>query len=332
MARATAFAAVMITCNGVVGPPLLMGPLRPRVLGFRTEGAGTASRILNGVFAFVQTVRHRDYFLPLDARGEDEHATSPARRVSLTALGLLIGCLVWRWSGWPRPSRPRSRTASGRSMPRRRWCRDAGLLEVGAKKTFACALDWPGWARSGRDEDRALAALADYAPRYAEVARLAGRRPPGGDLEVVERVPGGGATDFGVPERVCAADAAPLTARDARRLADLVEASWQVLDDAVTASSATLRKGPRGGGRDRDPMLEHVLGAEASYARQLGIRHKPPVLGDDAAVPALRREIAAALRAARSAEHTKWPPRYAARRIAWHVLDHVWKMRDKSDP
>jgi len=94
LAHATAFAAVMITCNGVIGPPLLLGPLHPRVLGFRTEGAGTASRILNGVFAFVQTVRHRYYFLPLDARGEDEHATSPARRGSLTALGLLIGCLV----------------------------------------------------------------------------------------------------------------------------------------------------------------------------------------------------------------------------------------------
>ena len=42
-------------------------------------------------------------------------------------------------------------------------------LEIGQKKTFACAIDWPGWSRAGRDESSALQALLDSAPRYAQV-------------------------------------------------------------------------------------------------------------------------------------------------------------------
>ena len=42
-------------------------------------------------------------------------------------------------------------------------------LEIGAKRTFACAVDWPGWSRSGRDEDQAITALLDSAPRYAKL-------------------------------------------------------------------------------------------------------------------------------------------------------------------
>ncbi len=47
-------------------------------------------------------------------------------------------------------------------------------LELGAKRVFACTLDWPVWCRSGKDEDLALAALADYKPRYGRVPEVAG--------------------------------------------------------------------------------------------------------------------------------------------------------------
>ncbi|HXG39541.1 MAG TPA: hypothetical protein VNJ28_01230, partial [Candidatus Limnocylindrales bacterium] len=74
-------------------------------------------------------------------------------------------------------------------------------VEAGARRTFASAVDWPGWARSGRDEAGALAALVAYAPRYAAVVAPAGvpfPLPGGpGDL-VVERVAGDASTDFGV--------------------------------------------------------------------------------------------------------------------------------------
>jgi hypothetical protein len=214
----------------------------------------------------------------------------------------------------------------------------AVYLEVAAKKVFACALDWPGWCRSGRTEEGALAALADYAGRYAAVAARAGVPFPvdaGARFEVVQRLPGGSATEFGVPYEVAAADAEPLTAPAAARQAALVRAAWAVLDHTAARSPPQLRKGPRGGGRDRDKMLDHVLAAEAAYARKIGVRHKPPAVGDTAAITALRDDLVAVL--SEPSDGTPlvpkgWPPRYAARRIAWHVLDHAWEMADRREP
>jgi hypothetical protein len=209
-------------------------------------------------------------------------------------------------------------------------------VESGAQKVFACAIDFPGWCRSGKDEEAALEALADYAGRYAEVARLAKAAfPAKAEFEVVERVKGKGATDFGIPHEIPKVDAEPMTARQAARQVALLRASWAVLDKVAKASPAELRKGPRGGGRDRDKMLDHVLGAEAGYARHLGVKHPQPELGDTRAVKALRDDIAEVLSGASDGSPPKpkgWPPRYALRRIAWHVLDHAWEMQDRRDP
>jgi hypothetical protein len=210
-------------------------------------------------------------------------------------------------------------------------------IESGAKKVFACAIDFPGWCRSGKDEQAALEALASYAPRYAEVAKLAKAAFPSKavELEVVERVKGKGATDFGVPHEIPRADAEPLTARQAARQVELMRAAWAVLDRVAKGAPAELRKGPRGGGRDRDKMLGHVLGAEAAYARHLGIRHPEPELGDTTAIRALRDDLAEALSGASDGSPLRpkgWPPRYAFRRISWHVLDHAWEMQDRGKP
>jgi hypothetical protein len=210
-------------------------------------------------------------------------------------------------------------------------------LELGAKKVFACSIDFPGWCRSGKTEELALETLADYAPRYAEVAKQAKVAFParaGERFEVVERVKGSGATDFGIPHEVVESDAQPLTARQAARQIELVKAAWAVLDRIAKRSPAELRKGPRGGGRDRDKMLDHVLGAEAAYARMLGVKHRQPELGDTKAIKALRNDIVEALRGTSDGSPLApkgWPPRYAARRIAWHVLDHAWEMQDRRD-
>jgi acyl-CoA thioesterase FadM len=213
-------------------------------------------------------------------------------------------------------------------------------LEHGTTKVFACSVDFPGWCRSAKTEELALEALADYAPRYAKVAKVAKVAFPapakaGERFEVVERVKGGGATDFGIPHEITRADAEPLTARQAARQVELLRASWAALDRVARAAPAELRKGPRGGGRDRDKMLDHVLGAEAAYARKLGVKHPQPQLGDKAAVKALRDELAETLRGASDGSPLVpkgWPPRYALRRIAWHVLDHAWEMQDRADP
>jgi hypothetical protein len=199
-------------------------------------------------------------------------------------------------------------------------------LEIGTKRTFACAVEWSGWCRSGRDEPSALATLADYADRYSAALALAGLRLPRGAtrFEVVERRSGGGGTDFGALEKPCALDDRPLRAADARRLAAIVEASWQALDDAAATSAPVLRKGPRGGGRDRDQIVDHVHDAETAYFRMVGL----PGADRDAFVAALRAARAPCPERERG---QPWPWRYAARRVAWHALDHAWEIEDK-DP
>jgi hypothetical protein len=209
-------------------------------------------------------------------------------------------------------------------------------LEIGSTKVFACALDWPGWCRSAKTEDDALEVLADYAARYAPVAATAGVRFPksaADAFDVVERLAGTTTTDFGVPAEAAAADRARLTKARAERLAALVDASWAFLDRVVAGAPPTLRKGPRGGGRDRDKIVEHVIGAEVSYIRKLGLRFRQPAIDDAGGVAEVRDATLEVLRAARAPApdlEKAWPYSYAARRIAWHTLDHAWEIEDRS--
>ena len=130
--RDTIYAAVMIICNGVVGACILMGSLAHREQAFRVEGSGAglaalitlatislvlpdfttttpsgtysssqlaftavSSGALWAVFVFIQTVRHRDYFLPIaDASNADAHADPPTGRMAWTSFGLLLVSLL----------------------------------------------------------------------------------------------------------------------------------------------------------------------------------------------------------------------------------------------
>jgi hypothetical protein len=201
-------------------------------------------------------------------------------------------------------------------------------LEVGAKRVFAGALDWPGWIRSGKDETLALEALAAAAQRYAPVARAAGfplPAPAATSLKVVERVKGNATTDFGAPGVPAAADSEPLRGKELERQLAILAAAWEALDKVVANAPAWLRKGPRGGGRDRDPIFEHVLGAESAYASALGVKLRAPE-PEKTAVKEFRAAIVAGL----TAGEGKWPARYALRRIAWHAVDHAWEIEDRS--
>jgi hypothetical protein len=210
------------------------------------------------------------------------------------------------------------------------------LLEVGQKRVFATAVDWPGWCRSGKNEDAALTALAEAHRRYAPVAAEAGVAfPPGlaDHLVVVETVKGNGTTEFGAPGIVADLDRVKLTKAQAQRRAALLAAAWEAFDRVVAGAPAALRKGPRGGGRDRDPMVRHVQEAEGAYARKIGLRLPEPKTPADS--KAQREEILAVLRQpseAVPAAAKDWPPHYAAARMAWHVLDHAWEMEDRSEP
>ena len=209
--------------------------------------------------------------------------------------------------------------------------------EVAPKKTFVWAIDWPGWCRSGKDRDLAIEALVVARARYAKVARRAGLDLPqvdASDLRVVESVGGAGGTEFGVPSTITKTDRRRATKTEADRLASLVEAAWVIFDRVAERSPEALRKGPRGGGRDRDKMIGHVIEADHAYAREIGVRMPEPSFADRAAVEAERAAVLDALRRPSDGSplaDRKWPPRYAARRIAWHALDHAWEMEDRAD-
>lgn len=147
-------------------------------------------------------------------------------------------------------------------------------------------------------------------------------------------MPGSATTDFGAPGAIPKGDAKALTALEAKRLAALVRAAWAVFDQVVAEAPAELRKGPRGGGRDRDKMVDHVLDAEAAYAGKLGLRLAAPHRDDRAAIGAFRDAVINVLGVTadgRAPREKGWPHRYAARRIAWHALDHAWEIEDRSD-
>ncbi len=207
--------------------------------------------------------------------------------------------------------------------------------EVAPKKAFVWAIDWPGWCRGGKDRDLAIEAFVAARGRYAKVARRAGLELPQvevDDLRVVESVGGGGGTEFGVPSTITTLDRRRVTTADAERLAGLVDAAWVIFDRVAERSPAVLRKGPRGGGRDRDKMIGHVIEADHAYAREIGVRMPEPSVADRDAVAAERAAVLDALRQPSDGSplaDRKWTLRYAARRIAWHALDHAWEMEDR---
>ena len=214
--------------------------------------------------------------------------------------------------------------------------------EIGKTRSFAFAVDWPGWCRGAKDRLLLPVALAAAAPRYAAVARTAGLDFVAGtdSLEpaafaLVEALEGSAGTDFGVPSAVAAVDRRPVPAAEAERIARLVSAAWTILDEVVAGAPAELRKGPRGGGRDRDGIAAHCITSDAAYANQLGIKLKEPAPDDRPAVFAVRAAILAILGQPSDGSPVagwRWPARYAARRIAWHALDHAWEIEDKSVP
>jgi hypothetical protein len=216
-------------------------------------------------------------------------------------------------------------------------------VEVGSKRVFAGALDWPGLCRSGRLEEDALEALHDYGSRYAGVLKGSGVRfsPPAkaSTLEVVERLKGDATTDFGAPSIAPKADARSIDRRWLIRQEKILRACWKAFDRATDGVGGPLEKGPRGGGRELDGIVAHVVGAEASYVRM--IAGKPPRFEEAEAAAARDEERAAVLDALERAladgipeegprGGKRWSAPYFVRRAAWHVLDHAWEIEDRS--
>jgi hypothetical protein len=215
-------------------------------------------------------------------------------------------------------------------------------VEAGAKRVFAGALDWPGWCRASRSAGEALDALIAYGPRYAAVLEGSGVRftPPvrASTLDVVERLKGDATTDFGAPSIAPNADARPIDRRWLTRQEKILRASWTAFDRAAKNVTGPLEKGPRGGGREVDAIVAHVIGAEASYARMIGAAARDlEEAGADAArdderaivLDGLERAVVDGIPAGPRGGK-RWSARYFVRRAAWHVLDHAWEIEDRS--
>ncbi len=212
-------------------------------------------------------------------------------------------------------------------------------FETGKKRCFAGAIDWPGWCRSGKDEQSALQALLDYGARYARPVRAAGldfQAPAGiASFGVTERLEGDATTDFGAPNKVPSADARPVEADELRRLQTLMEACWAELDRMVKAATGkVLRKGPRGGGRELDEIVSHVLRAEKAYLARIGRKLDPvgsrdPVQFRQAVLEALAAAAKPGAPAFGPRGGKLWSPRTFVRRAAWHILDHAWEIEDR---
>jgi hypothetical protein len=216
-------------------------------------------------------------------------------------------------------------------------------LEIGVKRAFAGAVDWPGWCRSGKDEETALQELFAYGPRYARVlqnARIEFLSPTGPSaFNVVERLPGSTTTDFGAPDASPAYDSRHVDDPALHRLQALLQASWQALD-VIThlAAGKELRLGPRGGGRPLDKILWHVLNAEAAYLSQLGGKVRVDEMGSlvdefarvrQAVLDTLTQSAHGELPARGPRGGLRWTPWYFVRRTTWHVLDHAWEIEDR---
>lgn len=215
-------------------------------------------------------------------------------------------------------------------------------VESGKKRTFAGGLDWPGWCRSGKNEELALDALLEYGSRYAQVLTTSGvefRAPGSVDAFIInERLKGNVSTDFGAPAVAPKIDQMPMNQQDFERSQRILKSCWVAFDRAVQqAIGKELRKGPRGGGRDLKKIQKHVLEADQAYLKRLARKFKI----NEAELPGefsrIREEVLSALEAAARGEIPElrprggkiWTPRYFVRRVAWHVLDHAWEIEDR---
>lgn len=219
------------------------------------------------------------------------------------------------------------------------------MIETGpkGKKTVAVAPDWPGLARGAKTGEAAVERLLTYVPRYAPVAAMAGLAPEFAVLEgtpeaeVVEEYEGTGSTDFwGISFGFSTFDHQPISPDELERDLRLLQGAWQFFDEVRGRVSAEMRKGPRGGGRDRDRIVRHTVYAEFDMAWKVQVSVPDGWELTEESLQAYREEYLAAIRSAyaegrmllgKSAR--KWPLRYLIRHTAFHTLDHAWEMEDK---
>jgi hypothetical protein len=206
------------------------------------------------------------------------------------------------------------------------------------KRSVAFSIDWPGWSRGAKTTELALETLEAYRERYrpvASLAEMADEFDAAGPLEIVEDKAGNGSTDFwGISFSPCTAERGPMSEAELERGITLLRACWAFFDGVAARVSPEMRKGPRGGGRDRDRIIRHTIRTESEdFGKQVGLR----IPEESALTPeGLRRHreaYPAAMRAYNAGEVERrmrsWTLPFLIRHSAFHVLDHAWEMEDK---
>ena len=210
-------------------------------------------------------------------------------------------------------------------------------LEIGpkGKKVVAVATDWPGLERGAKTEEAAIERLLSYVPRYATVTKLAGMEAAFATLpvvDVVEHYPGTGSTDFwGISFAFSGIDRQAVSGEALERELRLMRACWAFFDDVRGRVSAELRRGPRGGGRDRDQIVRHTFANEQDWVKKIGVITPDEAMLTDEGMNAHREAYCNAIRAfhSQSKMARNWPLRYLIRHTAYHTLDHAWEMEDR---
>ena len=206
------------------------------------------------------------------------------------------------------------------------------------KRAVAFALDWPGWSRGAKTPELALENLGAYRGRYRPVAELAGMAAEfdaAGPIEVVEDRVGTGSTDFwAISFSPSATEHDPIEATELERRLTVLRACWAFFDGVAARVSPELRKGPRGGGRDRNRIVRHVIRTESEdFAKQVGLRIPEEAALTPDGLRRHREDYLAAMRAYNAGEVRRrmrsWTLAFLIRHSCYHTLDHAWEMEDK---
>ena len=213
------------------------------------------------------------------------------------------------------------------------------VLERGpkGKRAVAFAVDWPGWSRGAKTPELALAMLESYRERYRPVAvaaRMANEFDAAGALNVVEDRVGTGSTDFwGISFSPSTLEHDSMDDIEMNRKIVLLRSCWAFFDAVASQVSVELRKGPRGGGRDRDQIIRHTVRTESEeFAKRLGLRVPAGGALTPEGLRDHRETYVATMRAYNAGEGKRmrsWNLPFLIRHSAFHTMDHAWEMQDK---
>ncbi len=194
-----------------------------------------------------------------------------------------------------------------------------------------------GLEQGGKTPELALELLDSYRERYRPVAvaaRRADEFDAAGPLDVVEDRVGPGSTDFwGISFAPCRLEHEPMDDAEIDRKITLLHECWSFFDEVAARVSADMRKGPRGGGRDRDQIIRHTIRTESEdFAKRLGLRIPEEGALTPKGLRDYRETYAATMRAYNAGEGKRmrsWNLPFLIRHSAFHTMDHAWEMQDK---